>query len=111
MNKKLKILFLACIFRCGFVFGQLSSSPQGPACMRDTINTDNEIAGVCFIVYPNPFHEQTLLTANDELINYNIVLYDHNGTMVKPLYITPHSTTLTINRENLEAGIYYLKII
>jgi hypothetical protein len=79
--------------------------------MRDTMNSDSRMISSCFTVYPNPFHEQTLLSGNDVLTDYFIILYDHNGMAVRSLTAAPHTTSLTINRENLESGIYYLKII
>ena len=85
--------------------------PQNPSCMQDTMDTDSKMISSCFTVYPNPFHEQTMLTGNDVLTDYFIILYDHNGMAVRSLMPAPHSTSLTINRENLEAGVYYLKII
>jgi hypothetical protein len=57
---------------------------------------------------PNPFHLATTLELNGKLENVVLIVYDSFGQQVKRQKINSQSTT--INRDRLNAGIYFYQI-
>jgi hypothetical protein len=59
--------------------------------------------------YPNPFTTQTILQTKNNLQNAALVLYNSSGQKVRE--INPiNGQTVTLMRENLPAGIYFVQI-
>ena len=61
-------------------------------------------------IVPNPFSETTTITISDnvDLKNTTIDIYNILGMKVKSLAVTQSS--LTLNKENLQPGVYMLRL-
>jgi hypothetical protein len=59
-------------------------------------------------IYPNPANKLINFKIPDQNEKYNLTVFDTKGSIVKQLEIS--STNLNINIENLNAGLYFLKI-
>ena len=60
-------------------------------------------------IYPNPSKDYFTLKSNSELRSCTIELFNSQGQLVRN-YSEFQGTTLTIQRNNLSAGLYLLKI-
>ena len=66
--------------------------------------------------YPNPFNPSTTMEYEIPIgiNNLNISLYDLHGRLVKTFHNGPHQPgyfSITINSENLNSGIYIVKLV
>jgi len=60
-------------------------------------------------VFPNPMHTETIIYSDKSLSDAAIAIYDINGRLVKNKEnVSGH--TITVNRDNLPAGMYFFKI-
>ncbi len=59
-------------------------------------------------VYPNPFDKSLQIFLNDDFMDGTVTLENTLGEVV--LMQKFHFNLLTLNTENLNAGIYFLKI-
>jgi photosystem II stability/assembly factor-like uncharacterized protein len=68
------------------------------------INVHNSIT-----IYPNPFSTQTILQTEKTLANATLTLYNSLGQQVKQI-INISGQTVTLHRDNLSSGLYYLQL-
>ncbi|MFZ1688016.1 MAG: T9SS type A sorting domain-containing protein, partial [Flavobacteriales bacterium] len=73
-------------------------------------NSTNELSTIQCAVMPNPFSEQTLVQFNEPLTpQHGIQLIDTHGRLVRQL-IGEGRNTLILERGNLAAGLYLLRV-
>lgn len=77
---------------------QLQSDINGPS--RNSIRTS---------IYPNPFSCLTTVKTNQHLVNASLTIYNSLGQQVKQIN-NISGQTLTLNRDNLPAGLYYIHL-
>lgn len=77
---------------------------------RSATSSISEVFAESFHLYPNPFNDYLILQNISEQISQNIQveLYTLNGQLI--LRKTVLDDLMPINTENLERGLYYLKI-
>jgi hypothetical protein len=63
-----------------------------------------------FTILPNPFASQTTLRTDKALANATLTLYNALGQQVKQVN-NINGQTLTLNRDNLSSGLYYLQLL
>jgi hypothetical protein len=71
-------------------------------------NTENEYAAMA--ISPNPFTTTTVITADRELNNAQLLVYNPLGQLVRQVK-NIHENELVFSRDNLESGIYFLQLI
>ena len=69
----------------------------------------NNIIDFNYIVYPNPFTECTTVRLSDAVQVQKIELIDIHGRLVKTID-NVNSNSITIHRDNLPSGIYFIRI-
>ena len=69
----------------------------------------NNITDLNYIVYPNPFTDYTTIELSDAFQIQRIDLIDINGRTVRTID-NINSNSVTIHRENLPSGIYFIRI-
>ncbi len=60
-------------------------------------------------VYPNPFTDYTTIELSDAVQTKKIELIDIHGRIVR-IIDNVNSNSVTIHRENLPSGIYFIRI-
>ena len=60
-------------------------------------------------VFPNPFSAQTVLRADDFLYKATLIIYNSIGQMVKQIK-NISGQTITLCRDNLPSGLYFLRL-
>ena len=70
---------------------------------------ENNFSENNFNVYPNPTHNQLIIT-NDQLQITDILITDITGKQVKTIKANGQSKNYTINVEDLPTGLYLLKV-
>ncbi|MCE3278902.1 MAG: hypothetical protein K0S44_1093 [Bacteroidetes bacterium] len=63
-----------------------------------------------FTIYPNPFTTSTTFISNNQLTNSTLTIFNSAGQRVKFLE-NISGETITISRDNLSDGIYYLTVM
>ena len=61
-------------------------------------------------IYPNPFSLHTLIHTDMVFNNATITLFNFSGQKVKQLK-NKYGKNITVVRDNLSAGIYFLQVI
>jgi hypothetical protein len=61
-------------------------------------------------IYPNPFSSSATIQLSDKLSNAEVNIYNSLGEKIKTLN-TSKESSFTIERENLPAGVYFLRLI
>lgn len=82
----------------------LTASAEWQLCsdIEETINNN-------FRIFPNPFSQQMIIESMEDLKGSDIIIYNSTGIMVKEIHnASGHS--ITVQRDNLSSGIYYLVI-
>ena len=82
----------------------LTASAEWQLCtdIKETINNN-------FRIFPNPFSQQMTVESMEELKGSDIIIYNSIGIIVKEIHnASGHS--ITVQRDNLSSGIYYLVI-
>lgn len=77
--------------------------------MTDTTIGLDGYDSASFLVYPNPFSSQTILSAGKELQNATLTITNAVGQVVKKME-NLYGNQITIERENLASGVYYLNV-
>ncbi|MES2764171.1 MAG: T9SS type A sorting domain-containing protein [Bacteroidota bacterium] len=72
--------------------------------------TEVEASGLSATIAPNPFSTQTTITTNNDLQNATVILYNALGQETQRIN-NVNGQTITINRNELPAGMYSLHII
>lgn len=60
-------------------------------------------------IFPNPFSIQTTVYNSFVSSNYDVILYNHLGQIVKQIYKIV-GNSFVLKRENLPSGLYYIRI-
>jgi len=60
-------------------------------------------------IYPNPFTDYTMISLSDAIVVKKIELMNIYGKVLKTIN-SPNNNSITIHRENLPAGIYFIRI-
>ena len=82
-------------------------------CTSATVDilSNTEDINCAFRIFPNPVGEQIQFSFdNCSVENLNIQLLDINGTLMLEKEITPNTNSITINRQIIPTGVYFLKI-
>ena len=74
-----------------------------------TTSISNNITDLTYLVYPNPFTDFTTIKLIDTFQTQKIELIDIHGRTVRTIN-NVNSNSVTILRENLPSGIYFIKI-
>ncbi|RLD29978.1 MAG: hypothetical protein DRI73_10685, partial [Bacteroidetes bacterium] len=74
-----------------------------------TTSVSNNIIDPYYIVYPNPFTEYTTIRLTDVVQTQKIELIDIHGRIVRTMDKV-NGTSVTIQRDNLTSGIYFIRI-
>ena len=74
-----------------------------------TTSISNNITDLNYIVYPNPFTYYTTIRLSDAVQTQKIELIDIHGRIVRSID-NVNSNTVTIHRDNLPSGIYFIRI-
>lgn len=69
----------------------------------------NETSTNSLSIFPNPFSQQLTIESKEELKEANITIYNSTGTKVKEIR-NVFGQSITLQRDNLPSGIYYLVI-
>jgi len=107
-------LFQVCVWVIPFnppgVRISLTGSPNLYFTTECTIGTERRSPlSETLLIYPNPFSEYTVLILSDSIRPIKIELIDLYGRIVKTIN-NLSGNSITIYRENLPGGIYFLKI-
>ena len=72
--------------------------------------SDSKLNPVSFSIYPNPMHNETKINIADEHVisSGQITIFNILGKVVKSFPI--NSNKITVNRENLRAGVYIINL-
>ena len=73
------------------------------------LSSSDDLTGKQIVIYPNPFTNQTVLQTYKVLTNATLALYNSLGQQVKQLN-NINGQTVTLNRDNLPSGLYYLQL-
>ena len=76
---------------------------------RDLTSGIKDNIAVSFINYPNPFNQQTTFYFNADLKDASMELFDAQGKKVLDKLCS--GKVISIQRNNLNAGIYFVRII
>jgi hypothetical protein len=82
----------------------LTASAEWQLCsyIKETINNN-------FRIFPNPFSQQMTVESVEDLKGSDIIIYNSSGIIVKEIHnASRHS--ITVQRDNLSSGVYYLVI-
>lgn len=82
----------------------LTASAEWQLCsdIKETVNNN-------FRIFPNPFSQQMTVESVEDLKGSDIIIYNSTGILVKEIHnASGHS--VTVQRDNLSSGIYYLVI-
>lgn len=82
----------------------LTASAEWQLCsdIKETINNN-------FRIFPNPFSQQMTVESVEDLKGSDIIIYNSTGIIAKEIHnVSGHS--ITVKRDNLSSGIYYLVI-
>ncbi len=71
---------------------------------------DNFIKTNKVVISQNPFSNETTLTFKTVLNKVNLIIYNSAGQVVKQIK-NIYGQTYILNRENLETGIYFLRVL
>ncbi len=71
---------------------------------------DNFIKTNKVVIFQNPFSNETTLTFKTVLNKVNLIIYNSAGQVVKQIKNISGQSYI-LNRENLEAGIYFLRVL
>jgi len=74
-----------------------------------TTSIPNNIIDHNYLIYPNPFTDYTTIELSDAFQTQRIELIDNNGRIVRTID-NVNSNPVTINRDNLPSGIYFIRI-
>jgi len=74
-----------------------------------TTSISNNIIDHNYIVYPNPFTDYTTIKLSDTVQTGKIELIDIHGRIVRTID-NVNSNSVTIHRENLPSGIYFIRV-
>ena len=74
-----------------------------------TTSISNTIGDLHYIVYPNPFTDYTTIKLSDAIQTQKIELIDIHGRIVRSID-NVNSNSVTIQRENLSSGNYFIRI-
>ncbi len=74
-----------------------------------TTSIPNSIIDLNYIVYPNPFTDYTTIKLSDAVQTEKIDLIDIHGRTVRSID-NVNSNSVTIHRDNLPSGIYFIRI-
>ena len=74
-----------------------------------TTSVSNNIIDLNYIVYPNPFTDYTTIKLSDAVQTQKIELIDIHGRIVRTID-NINSNSVTIHREKLPSGIYFIRI-
>ena len=74
-----------------------------------TTSISNNIIDLNYIVYPNPFTDYTTIKLSDAVQTQKIELIDIHGRTVRTID-NVNSNSITIHRDNLPSGIYFIRI-
>ena len=74
-----------------------------------TTSLSNNIIDLNYIVYPNPFTDYTTIKLTDTFQIQKIELIDIHGRIVRTVD-NVNSNTVTIYTDNLQSGIYFIRI-
>jgi len=92
-------------FLAKYVCGDAMSCSYGPAI---TSVIDLEEVNNLISVYPNPATNYTEILFNENNFGAEFKLYDIHGKLISSQMIT--DTKITLNRNNLPSGIYFIRI-
>ena len=62
-----------------------------------------------YLLFPNPFSEQTTLQSDRHLKNVTLTLYNYTGQIVKQLN-SISGQTITLYRDKLPSGLYFVRV-
>ncbi len=74
-----------------------------------TTSISNNIIDPNYIVYPNPFKDYTTIKLSNDVQTQKIELIDIHGRIVRTID-NVNSNSVSIHRENLPSGIYFVRI-
>ena len=91
----------------------LSGSPNGSIfslfICDPFLGVEENVVNSGYKIYPNPFTDYVILETSRELSNAKILVYNSLGQLVQELN-NINGNNVTINRNNLTNGLYFLKL-
>ncbi|MBI3500232.1 MAG: T9SS type A sorting domain-containing protein [Bacteroidetes bacterium] len=77
---------------------------------NDVNSVSTSVNSIDIIFFPNPFSTQTTLQTNTPLHNATLTVYNSFGQEVTQSVIPSGARNLTITRDGLPSGIYFLRL-